>query len=58
MDKKQMIDNQEYIATDKDGKKYKGVYNSKYDVFFCVYPAFTLNQEPNSLISFEEVEGV
>lgn len=46
-----------YIATDKDGMKYEGVYKANYlpgGVFFCCYPARTLSGEENDLVSFEE----
>ena len=55
----ELIPNREYIAIDKDGREYRGVYVNDYlpgGVFYCVYPAYTMDGKENDLVDFREIE--
>lgn len=55
---KDLVPDTNYLAIDKDGRKYEAVYCEDYGgVVFCVYPSFTSDGQPNDLIGYEEVNN-
>ena len=56
----ELEDGRDYIATDLQGKKYRGTFVDRYipgGIFFCCFPRFLEDgRTKNRIISYEEAE--